>query len=82
MDSLATVLLSAEREKDSVKGLKLLVSDRGQLFLKKTPFYSCLFTSISGLQERVSDTRLGRHAGRGFCEPSARLIQAASSISF
>ena len=29
MDSLATVLLSKEREKDSVKGLKLLVSDRG-----------------------------------------------------
>lgn len=29
MDSLATVLLSAEREKDSVEGLKLLVSDRG-----------------------------------------------------
>ena len=29
MDSLATVLLSKEREKDSVKGLKLLVSDQG-----------------------------------------------------
>ena len=28
MDSLVTVLLSAEREKDSVEGLKLLVSDR------------------------------------------------------